>query len=152
MSVRGINRIIVAVRDLEAAKRFYADALGAQFRDAHWTGEPFGIRVSIAWNAGIELCAPLPGREHDSAVSAFLASHGEGIMNVYFDVDDADAALARANASGCACLHALDYSQQEIDAHLGGLFSRYQECVLATADRCGFGISLARIEPKGVAE
>jgi hypothetical protein len=67
---------------------------------------------------------------------------------VYFDVDDADAALARANVSGCVCLDALDYSQKEIDAHLGGLLSRYQECVLATTDRCGFGISLARFEPK----
>ena len=90
----------------------------------------------------------MPGREHDSAVSAFLARHGEGVMNVYFDVDDPDAALARASASGFTCLHALDYSEQEIDAHLGGLFSRYRELVLATNDRCGFSISLARIERK----
>ena len=148
MSVRGVNRIIVAVRELEPAKRYYRDLLGADFQDAHWTGEPFGIGVSIAWNVGIELCAPLPGREQNSAVSAFLARHGEGVMNVYFDVDDAESALARATACDVACQHALDYSQAEIDEHLGGQFGRYQEFVLGTAARCGFGISLARIEPK----
>ncbi|MBV6424486.1 MAG: hypothetical protein NAOJABEB_02297 [Steroidobacteraceae bacterium] len=147
MSVRGVNRIIVAVRNIEGAKRHYRDLLGAEFRDANWTGAPFGIAVAIAWNAGIELCAPLPGREHDSAVSGFLAQHGEGVMNVYFDVADADAALARATAFGAVCRHALDYSRAEIDAHLGGLFSRYQEFVLGTVEQYGFGISLARIEP-----
>jgi methylmalonyl-CoA/ethylmalonyl-CoA epimerase len=148
MSVKGINRIIVAVRDIEAARRYYHDLLGAEFRDANWTGAPFGIAVAIAWNVGIELCAPLPGREHDSAVSGFLAQHGEGVMNVYFDTDDAESALARATACGVACQHALDYSQAEIDAHLGGLFRRYQEFVLGTAAQCGFGVSLARIEPR----
>lgn len=148
MRVRGINRIIVAVPELESAKGYYRELLGADFHDAHWTGEPFGIGVSIAWNIGIELCAPLPGREHDSAVSGFLAQHGAGIMNVYFDVDDTESALARATACGVACRHSLDYSRTEIDEHLGGRFDRYEEMVLDTAEQCGFGISLAHIEPK----
>ncbi len=148
MGIKGINRIIVAVRDLESSRRFYRELLGAEFHDARWTGAPFGIGVAIAWNVGIELCAPLPGREHDSAVSAFLARHGEGVMNVYFDVDNGEYALARATACGVACHHALDYTQAEIDEHLDGLFRRYQEFVLGTTDRCGFGMSLARIERK----
>ena len=100
MGVKGVNRIMIAVRNLEIAKQRYHDLLGATFVDAHWTGEPFGIGVSIAWDAGIELCAPLPGREDSSAVSAFLAAHGEGVMNVFFNVDDGDAALA---LSGFSC-------------------------------------------------
>jgi catechol 2,3-dioxygenase-like lactoylglutathione lyase family enzyme len=63
MGLRGVNRIMIAVHDLDKAKQQYSDLLGATFVDAHWTGEPFGISVSIAWDAGIELCAPLPGRE-----------------------------------------------------------------------------------------
>lgn len=148
MASRGVNRIMIAVSDLEVAKRRYADLLGARFEDAHWTGEPFGIRVSIAWEAGIELCSPMPGREHDSAVSQFLAMRGEGIMSVFFDVDDGDAALAQARASGYECKSALDYSQEEIDRHLGGHFSRYQEFVLGTHQSCGFTVCLARIEEK----
>ncbi len=130
MGLRGINRVMIAVHDLEKAKRQYRDLLGATFLDADWTGEPWGISVSIAWDAGIELCAPLPGREKDSAVSQFLSHRGEGVMNVFFGVDDADRAMERASAEGYGCINALDYTQEDIDQHLGGLFNRYQEFTL----------------------
>jgi methylmalonyl-CoA/ethylmalonyl-CoA epimerase len=148
MAINGVNRVMIAVRDLESAKKNYHDLLGATFVDAHWTGEPFGISVAIAWDAGIEVCAPLPGRENDSAVSAFLESHGEGVMNVFFNVTDGEAAMERAIRHGHRSVHALDYSQAEIDQHLGGLFQRYQEFNLDTAKSCGFAVSLARIEAK----
>jgi len=139
---------MIAVHDIEKAKQHYSDLLGATFIDADWTGEPFGIRVSIAWDAGIELCAPRPGREKDSAVSQFLAHRGEGIMNVFFGVDDGDAANERASALGYASVNALDYTQDEIDRHLGGLFSRYQEITLDSGSRLGFAVTLARIDEK----
>lgn len=148
MGLRGVNRIMIAVKDLDQAKQLYTDLLGATFEDAHWTGEPFGIRVAIAWDAGIELCAPIPGRENDSAVSQFLSTRGDGVMCVFFGVDDGDAAMRRAATHGYSFVNALDYSQDEIDRHLGGHFSRYQEFVLATGERCGFGICLARIDGK----
>ena len=148
MGLRGVNRVLMAVRDMDAAKRRYSELLGAHFEDADWTGAPFGIAVAIAWDAGIELCAPLPGRERDSAVSPFLEQHGEGVMNVFFDVDDVDAAASRAEACGVGRVHALDYTPEEIDAHLGGYFRRYTECVLNTFGELGVSISLARIEPK----
>lgn len=148
MGIQGVNRIMIAVHDIEHAKRQYHDLLGATFIDANWTGNPFGISVAIAWDAGIELCAPLPGRETDSAVSPFLATHGEGVMNVFFNVDDGDAAMEKAAAQGYGCLTSLDYTQDEIDQHLGGLFKRYQEFTVDTSARCGFTVSLARIERK----
>jgi catechol 2,3-dioxygenase-like lactoylglutathione lyase family enzyme len=43
MKLRGINRIIVAVKDLDKSKKFYSDVLGATFHEANWTGEPVGI-------------------------------------------------------------------------------------------------------------
>ena len=46
MAVNGVNRIIVAVRDLEKAKSYYTDLLGAIFHEANWTGEAFGIEVA----------------------------------------------------------------------------------------------------------
>lgn len=148
MGLRGVNRIMIAVHDIEKAKQQYEDLLGATFMDADWTGEPFGIRVSIAWDAGIELCAPMPGRELDSAISQFLTHRGEGVMNVFFGVDDGDAANERASAQGYSCVNALDYTQEEIDQHLGGLFAKYQEFTLNTTERCGFAITLAHIEEK----
>ena len=148
MGLQGVNRVLIAVRDLDAARQRYSELLGAHFEDAGWTGEPFGIAVAIAWDAGIELCAPLPGRERDSAVSAFLERQGEGVMNVFFAVDDVEAATRQAEACGVACAHALDYSAQEIDAHLGGRFRRYTESFLDTFSELGVSISLAAIEPK----
>ena len=148
MGLRGVNRVMIAVHDIEKAKRQYSDLLGATSRDADWTGQPFGINVSIAWDAGIELCAPMPGREGDSAVSQFLAQRGEGVMNVFFGVDDGDAANERALAQGYGCVNALDYTQEEIDLHLDGLFARYQEFTLASNARCGFAVTLARIDEK----
>jgi catechol 2,3-dioxygenase-like lactoylglutathione lyase family enzyme len=148
MGLRGVNRVMIAVHDIEKAKRQYSDLLGATFLDADWTGQPFGINVSIAWDAGIELCAPMPGREDDSAVSQFLAQRGEGVMNVFFGVDDGDAANERALAQGYRCVNALDYTQEEIDLYLGGLFARYQEFTLASNARLGFAVTLARIDEK----
>lgn len=148
MGLRGVNRVMIAVHDIEKAKQQYSDLLGATFVDADWTGEPFGISVSIAWDAGIELCAPLPGREKDSAVSQFLAHRGEGIMNVFFGVDDGDAAFDRASTLGYECVNALDYTQDQIDQYLGGLFSRYQEFTLDWGRSCGFAVTLARIDEK----
>lgn len=148
MGLRGVNRVMIAVHDLEKAKQYYSDLLGATFIDADWTGEPWGINVSIAWDAGIELCAPMPGREKDSAVSQFLEQRGKGVMNVFFGVDDIEAANKRASALGYGCVNALDCTQEEIDQHLGGLFSRFQELTLDTSARLGLSVTLARIDEK----
>jgi methylmalonyl-CoA/ethylmalonyl-CoA epimerase len=148
MGLRGVNRIMVAVRNIEQAKQQYTDMLGATFVDADWTGAPYGINVSIAWDAGIELCAPMPGRESDSAVSEFLARGGEGVMCVFFGVEDGDAARDRAAAAGYRSVGSVDYAPAEIDEHLGGLFSRYLEYTLDSAARCGFTVSLAQLDER----
>lgn len=148
MGLRGVNRVMIAVRDMAKAKQKYSDLLGATFVDADWTGEPFGINVAIAWDAGIELCAPMLDREVDSAVSQFLAHRGEGIMSVFFGVNDGEAAIQRAAALGFGCVNALDYTQEEIDQHLGGRFTRYQEFTLDSAAGLGFAVTLARIDEK----
>ncbi|TCP14631.1 VOC family protein [Simplicispira metamorpha] len=149
MAVNGVNRIIVAVRDLERSKSYYSGLLGAHFYEANWTGEPFGIEVAISWNAGIELCAPIPGRERNCALTPFLDQQGEGILNVVFNVANADDALQRAKAADIQTINAVDYTQAEIDEHLSGLFSRYKEYFLNTGAQCGYGITLGQFETKG---
>lgn len=148
MSVRGINRIIVAVRNIEESKRYYADLLGAIFHEANWTGEPFGIQVAISWNAGIELCAPIPGKESDCFLTPLLEERGESIINVVFNVDDADEGLRRANRLEIQTVNAVDYSQDEIDQHLDGLFTRYKEYFLSTGAQLGYGITLGQFTVK----
>ena len=148
MTVNGVNRIIVAVRDLEKSKSYYAGLLGANFYEANWTGKAFGIEVAISWNAGIELCAPIPGRERDCALTSFLDQRGDGILNVVFNIDNADQALERARAVNIQTINAVDYTQTEIDEHLNGLFSRYKEYFLNTGAQCGYGITLGQFESK----
>lgn len=146
--VNGVNRVIVAVRDLEKSKSFYAELFGAEFHDASWTGEAFGIQVAISWNAGIELCAPIPGREKECVIMPFLEQNGEGIINVVFNVHDADESLERAEAAGAQAMVPIDYTQAEIDQHLGGLFTRYKEYFLNTVEQCGYTITLGQLEEK----
>lgn len=148
MAVRGVNRIVVAVLDLEKAKAYYADLLGAVFHSADWTGEAFGIRVAISWNAGIELCAPIPGKEAQSFLTPLLQQRGEGVLTVVFDVDDADEAHSAAKALSIQTINAVDYTQPEIDAHLDGLFSRYKEYFLDTGAQCGYSIALGELRAK----
>ena len=114
MELRGINRIVVAVNNLEEAKKSYSEAFGATFRQANWTGEAFGIEVAISWDAGIELCAPIKGCEDTSAVSAFLANNGEGVMSVILGVEDALKAKHKAESAGVLAFHSVDYTQEEI--------------------------------------
>ena len=148
MVVNGVNRIILAVRDLDKAKRYYAELLGATFHEANGTGESFGIQVAISWNAGIELCAPIPGKEHECVLTPLLDARGDTILNVVFNVDDADAGLARAKQQGIQTTNAVDYTQDEIDRHLAGRFARYKEYFLNTGTRCGYGITLGQFEAK----
>jgi catechol 2,3-dioxygenase-like lactoylglutathione lyase family enzyme len=148
MKLGGVNRIVVAVRDLEKSKRFYSEVLGATFYEANWTGEEFGIEVAISWDAGIELCAPMPGREHDSMISPVLDENGEGIVNVVFGVSDADQAKKQAESAGVESFHCVDFTQKEIDEHLDGLFKCYKEFFLNSYEQCGFGIALGQIDQK----
>ena len=148
MSVNGVNRVILAVRDLGRSKSFYADLLGADFHDASWTGEAFGIQVAISWNAGIELCAPIPGREKECAITPFLEENGEGVINVVFNVENADESLERAKAAGAQPMVPIDYTQAEIDQHLGGLFTKYKEYFLNTVEQCGYTITLGQLEER----
>jgi len=148
MKLGGINRIIVAVKDLEKSKKFFTEVLGATFYEANWTGEALGIDVAISWDAGIELCSPMTGREKDSAISPFLEENGDGIVNIVFAVSNANSAKEQAESAGVPSFHSVDFTQDEIDAHLDGLFRTYKEYFLNSAEQCGFSMTLGQIDPK----
>jgi hypothetical protein len=146
MGCRGVNRIIIAVRDLEKAISLYSNLLATTFEDASWTGEPFGISVAISWEAGIELCAPLPNV--DSIIRQFLEQNGEGVMSVVFGVEEIEEAKVQAEGAGIPAVIPINFSQEEIDEHLGGHFTTYKEYVLDSMEACGFGIMLGQFDPK----
>jgi len=143
----GVNRVTIGVKDLEKGIELYSKLLGATFHDQSVPAEPFGLRCAISWDAGIELVAPLPGR--DSYATAFIDEHGEGLMGVVFAVDDVDETRETAEKMGIGVLALIaDYDQGQIDEYLQGRFKKYKEYMLNPADTYGVGLVIGQIEPK----
>jgi len=144
----GVNRVTIAVRDLEKGIELYSRLLGATFHDANPVdAETYGIRVAMSWDAGIELVCPLPGR--DGLVKQFIENQGEGLMGVVFVVDDVDECRATAEKMGIGVLALIaDYDQGQIDKYLQGRFKKYKEYMLNPADTYGVGPIIGQIEPK----
>jgi len=127
---RGVNRVVMAVRDLDAGREFYEKLLGCTFHHGNDDeAATFGVRMLFSWDAGIELVAPIEGQ--GSYVEKILEERGEGIIGLVWAVADADASKAAGAELGVTTFHTLDYSQEQIDADLQGRFTRYYEHFMA---------------------
>ncbi len=147
MKPKGVNRVTIAVKDLEKGMDVFSRLLGATFNPANEEdAAAFGIRVAMSWDAGIELVAPIPGKE--SFVKNHLEERGEGLMGVVFAVDDVEEARSGAEKLGAQIWHSLDYTQGQIDQHLQGRFKKYKEYMLSPEGTCGVGPVIGEIEPK----
>jgi catechol 2,3-dioxygenase-like lactoylglutathione lyase family enzyme len=126
MKPLGVNRVTIAVKDLQKGKALYSDLLGATFftADAQEAAK-MGIEVAMSWDAGIELVAPLPDK--DSFVKHIIEQRGEGVIGVVFAVDNIDQVHQAAQKRGIKAWHSLDYSPEEIDRFFQGRFSKYKE-------------------------
>lgn len=146
MRPKGVNRVVIAVKDLDGAMATYSRLLGATFHDASAGAEPFGVRVAMSWDAGIELCSPLPGR--NSYIEQIIEKQGEGLVGVVCCVDDVEEARSRAREMGVPVLATIDYDQKTIDEQLQGRFKKYKEYMLGADQLCGVGVIIGQIEPK----
>ena len=130
MKQRGINRVTMAVWDLAKGKAFYSKLLGATFHPVHDAdAAAHGIECAIAWDAGVELVAPL--QERQSFVRKHLEKNGEGLVGAVFAVEDVDTAKSAAQELGVRVVGSLDYEQATIDRWLQGRFEKYKEYFLA---------------------
>ena len=127
MQQKGINRIVVAVWDFEKGKEYFEKLLGAEFAPENTDGEAasFGVRVAMAWEAGIELVSPLPNTQ--SPIREEMEKNGEGIKGIVFAVDDADTAMKNGETLGLRSYYELDYTQKEINEKCQGRFTTYKE-------------------------
>lgn len=124
---RGVNRVVLAVWDLEAGMEFYSAMLSSEFSETTTEmGRSFGVRVAMNFEAGVELVSPLPGAEK-SAVRDHLEANGEGVTGVVFAVPDVEASRAAVEALGWKPYFDLDFTQDEIDAMGPSNYSRYKE-------------------------
>lgn len=94
-----LDHIGIAVPDLETGKALWEEALGLEPQGVE---EVPGERVRTAFFAAatgvhIEL---LEAMGEGSPIAGFLEKRGPGIHHLCFEVEDLDAALARAEAQG----------------------------------------------------
>ena len=97
-SVKKINHLGIAVREIEPALAFYRDKLGlplASILDV----EDRGLRVAFlhAGDVLVELLAPL---RDDSEISRFLDKRGEGIHHLCFEVPEILRSLSYLDEQG----------------------------------------------------
>ena len=152
MKQRGINRIVVAVWDFEQGKRYFEKLLGAEFAPENEDGEAasFGVRVAMAWEAGIELISPITDTE--SQVRSDMEINGEGIKGIVFAVNDADEAMKNGETLGLGSYYQLDYTQEQIDNKCQGRFTTYKEHFISASDPLNATILLGEFteQPKNL--
>ena len=146
MKPLGINRVVIAVRDLDRAVRFYSELLGATFQDASAGAERFGIKAALSGDAGIELVAPLPGR--DSLIARSIEESGEGLRQVIFAVDDVDEARVKAEEMGIGVEQTIELTQDQLRQYFRDRFGKFKEHVLNPADTCGTQLVVGQFERK----
>ncbi len=96
--INRINHVAIVVEDLDAALRFWRDALGLPLSK---TEENPGEHVDIAFlplgESEIELLEPT---DPDSGIGKYLAKKGQGMHHLCVEVDDIDAVIARLTGHG----------------------------------------------------
>jgi len=96
--INRINHVAIVVEDLDAALRFWRDALGLPLSK---TEENPGENVDIAFlplgESEIELLQPT---DPDSGIGKYLAKKGQGMHHLCVEVDDIEAVIARLVGHG----------------------------------------------------
>jgi methylmalonyl-CoA/ethylmalonyl-CoA epimerase len=93
-----LDHVGIAVADLEAALRFYRDALGLEIETPEEVASQ-RVRAHFipAGEAALEL---LEATAPDSPIAKYLEKRGPGLHHITLRVDDIDAALAQLKARG----------------------------------------------------
>jgi methylmalonyl-CoA epimerase len=105
--VKGLERVALAVRDLDRAQTFF-ERFGARF-DPEEHIQEMGIRYR-PFDVGTGRMELLAATRADSPVARFLASRGEGVHHVTFEVEDLDRAVAALEARGVRIAARHDYA------------------------------------------
>ena len=96
-----VHHVVWCVRpeNLEGVRRYWQEAVGLPLHDLDLP--ELGIHVLISWDGGIEIMSPV----YETGVLVeparrFLATHGEGVYCVVFNVADLDDVSARIAGQG----------------------------------------------------
>jgi len=101
MHIHGVDRVMIATRDIEGTRGRFEELLGIGFSDLMQptTDTEHGAQQveNIISPTGIELVAP---RGEDNEVTRFIERNGPGLYAVSVRVDDLDAATAELAENG----------------------------------------------------
>ena len=102
--IRRIHHVGIVVKSLDAAYRFYRDALGLPLLKEATLADQ-GVRAALlaAGESEVELLEPL---DPANAVGRFLASRGEGLHHLCFETD-VDGTLASLKGRGVELIDAV---------------------------------------------
>jgi methylmalonyl-CoA/ethylmalonyl-CoA epimerase len=98
MTVKKIDHIGIAVRNIEEVLAFYKEALGLE-HTGYEVVEDQGVRVAFltVGESRLELLEPL---DENSPVAKFIEKRGEGIHHIALDVTDVKETLADMQEKG----------------------------------------------------
>ncbi|MBI4769573.1 MAG: VOC family protein [Chloroflexi bacterium] len=97
--IRRIQRVALAVEDLDQAQAFFENWFGAQFLPEENISD-MGIRYR-PFNVGESMMELLQATREDSPVARFLRQRGgPGVHHITFEVEDLDAAIAELERRG----------------------------------------------------
>jgi methylmalonyl-CoA/ethylmalonyl-CoA epimerase len=90
-----ISHVVIAVKDIERAQKFFSEFMGAKFRKI---GENKAVGfVSVISDNRLEILSPT---RVDSDVARFIDKRGEGLYAVGFKTQDAGKAKTKAEEMG----------------------------------------------------
>ena len=98
MILTEIDHVAIAVKDLDAAVEFYANAFGAEVAHREVV-ESDGVEEALVKVADSYIQLTAATRD-DSPIAKFLERKGEGLHHVGYRVDDCAAALAAMVEAG----------------------------------------------------
>jgi methylmalonyl-CoA/ethylmalonyl-CoA epimerase len=105
METQGLDRVVIAVKDLDKAAKRYSEVLGASFWDAG-PQEEQGVRAMVSWDGQVELISPISPQ---SAAAKFLERKGEGVIGVAWKVKDIAEAGDQATKKGFRIVDRFDF-------------------------------------------
>ncbi len=107
--VKRIERVALAVPDLDEAQAFFEGWFGARFQPEEFI-EDMGIRYR-PFEIGESMMELLQPTREDSPVAKFLKTRGPGVHHITFEVDDLDEAIAELEQRGGRIAYTHTYAE-----------------------------------------
>lgn len=136
MKIQDIDHVVIAVKDIDKAVKFFSELLETNFEEINGTLKEMGVRSKIS-PEGIELISPTTTQNE---VAKFLERKGEGLYALSLRVKDAMQAATDAREKGIRVIGATKQEQ------LGTRYLNFKEILLHPKDAHGVLLLLTQYE------